>query len=32
LRALAHPDRLRVIDGMYPAGEPAAGQPLKIVE
>jgi predicted Zn-dependent protease len=25
-------DHLRVINGMYPSGEPAAGQPLKIVE
>ena len=23
---------LRVINGLYPAGEPVAGQPLKIVE
>jgi predicted Zn-dependent protease len=23
---------LRVINGLYPAGEPAAGRPLKIVE
>lgn len=25
-------DQLRVINGMYPSGEPVAGQPLKIVE
>jgi predicted Zn-dependent protease len=25
-------DQLRVINGMYPSGEPVAGQPLKVVE